>query len=191
MQDYTSSNKNLSTEIQHIVPMKVGEEIHLVTRQHIVFFFVKTILAAFAVGMVFLLGVVIAALSTPSVFISLFWAIGYFLIGAIVLAYAIQLHNYYLSKQILTNMRIIDYDQRGLFKAEVNETFLDNIENINFVQNTIWQTLFQFGSVDVQTAGQKTELSTSGVVFENVPHPKKVTELISHLSQEAKDRDHN
>lgn len=190
MQDYTPAHAHLTAEIKRITPIKDGEEIYLVTRQHIIFFFVKTILAAFAIAMIFLLGTVIAALSTPAVFVSLFWAIGYFLIGIIVLAYAIQLHNYYLSKQILTNMRIIDYDQRGLFKAEVNETFLDNIENINFVQNTIWQTVFQFGSVDVQTAGQKTELSTSGVVFENVPHPKKVTELISRLSQDAKDRDH-
>lgn len=191
MQDYKTLSPELREEISHLIPIKEGEEVYLITRQHIIFFFLKTFLAAVAIFLIFLMGTVIAALPTPEFFVNVFWAIGYFLIGIIVLIYSVQFHNYYLSKQILTDSRIVDYDQRGLFKAEVNETFLTNIENINFVQKTIWQTLFQFGSVDVQTAGQKTELSTSGVVFENVPNPKQVVDLISKLSQEAKERDNN
>ena len=178
-------------EIQSLVPLKDHEEVHLVTRQHIVFFFVKTLLGIVAISLILLLGTVLASVSSSQFIVSLYWTIGYFLVGLIILIYAMQFHNYYLSKQILTNFRIVDYDQRGLFKAEVNETFLVNVENINIVQTNIWNTLFNFGSVDVQTAGQKTELSTSGVVFENVPSPKHVAEVLSNLSQAAKERDGN
>jgi energy-coupling factor transporter transmembrane protein EcfT len=178
-------------EIQHLIPLKEQEVVHLVTRQHIVFFFVKTLLGVIAISLILLLGTVLASLSSSQLIVSLYWSLGYMLVGVIILIFAMQFHNYYLSKQILTNFRIVDYDQRGLFRAEVNETFLVNVENINIVQTNIWNTLFNFGSVDVQTAGQKTELSTSGVVFENVPEPKHVAELLSNLSQGAKERDGN
>lgn len=180
-----------SEEIQHIIPLKEGEELKLITRQHIIFFISKTLFAGLLVSILLIVGTIIGVYSGSLAFTSGYWTIAYFIISMVTLIYALQFHNYYLSKQILTNYRLIDYDQRGLFRAEVNETFLVNIENINTVQNNIWQTVFNYGSVDVQTAGEKTDLTTSGVVFENVPDPKSITALLSDLSQSAKQNSHH
>lgn len=175
-------------EVQKLVPLRNEEEVCLVTRQHIIFFFIKTLLGVFSIVLLWIMGVVLAASPNVGVLSSVYWSLCYFLVSIIILTYTIQLHNYFLSKQILTNGRIIDYEQRGLFRAEVNETFLANVENINIVQKNIWNTIFNYGSVDVQTAGQKTELSTSGVVFEDVPDPKGLAKLLSSLAQEAHNR---
>ena len=176
-----------ASEMSNIAPLKEGEFVSVVVRQHIIFFLVKTCLGVVSISLILIMGNFLVAFNSNSVIIYIYWALGYFLIGAIVLVYAMQFHNYYLSKQILTNYRILDYDQRGLFRAEINETFLVNVENINIVQTTIWNTVFNFGSVDVQTSGQKTELSTSGVVFENIPNPKGISQNLSNLIQQAKD----
>jgi hypothetical protein len=178
-----------ASEVEHIVPMKEGEYVSMVTRQHIIFFLVKTALGVFAISLILIMGNVLTALNSTPGIVYLYWSFAYFFVGIILLIFTMQFHNYYLSKQILTNFRILDYEQRGLFRAEINETFLVNVENINIVQTNIWNTIFNFGSVDVQTAGQKTELSTSGVVFENIPNPKALSHNLSNLVQQAKDQD--
>lgn len=176
-------------EVSHLIELKSEEQVHLITRQHVIFFFLKAFLASLVLSLILIMGTTLAAVTSVSLVINAYWLIAYFLSGAVLLVFAIQTHNYYLSKQIVTNNRIIDYDQRGLFKAEINETFLVNLENINVVQTTIWQTLFNFGSVDVQTAGQRTEIATSGVVFENIPKPKEAAAIISKLAEEMKHRE--
>jgi membrane protein YdbS with pleckstrin-like domain len=110
-------------------------------------------------------------------------------------------HNYYLSLQLVTSDRIIDIDQTGLFKREVNELAISNIQDVTYKQTGLIQTFFGFGQVIVKTAGSdnhqltktaaEQEQQVGGFIFENCSQPAKVSGIISdiyHKFQEQSDK---
>jgi Bacterial PH domain len=110
-------------------------------------------------------------------------------------SYTLYFHNYYLSVQIVTSERIIDVDQQGLFRREVNELPIDNIQDVTHSQNGFFSTIFNFGNVVVQTAsegavneqlgGEKGDIS--GFVFNNVPNPSEISNTIAQIRHANKE----
>lgn len=94
---------------------------------------------------------------------------------------------YYLNAQIVTNMRIVDIDQTGLFAHTVSELHIENIEDVTSETNGLFGTLFNYGMVYVQTAGSRERFE-----FDNVPNPGAVEKLIldiySHLPRERTEK---
>lgn len=84
-----------------------------------------------------------------------------------------------LNAFILTKDRIIDVDQRGIFHKVVSEATFDKVQDVSYIVKGIFATLFQFGSVVVQTAGASANLELTGV-----RHPRRVQELIVKLQRE-------
>lgn len=83
---------------------------------------------------------------------------------------------YYLNMYIVTDERIVDVDQKGLFSHHVSELNIEKIEDVTSEINGILGHIFDYGTVYIQTAGTKGRFD-----FENVPNPGQITKTILHL----------
>jgi hypothetical protein len=81
--------------------------------------------------------------------------------------------DYYLDVWIITDKRVIDIEQKGLFKRIVAEQSLDRIQDVTAQTTGIAQTLLKYGTVHVQTAGEIQRF-----IFEDVPDPYKVKDIV-------------
>jgi len=83
---------------------------------------------------------------------------------------------YFLNVQIITDRRIVDIDQVGLFSHTVAELHIENIEDVTSETNGVFGTIFNYGMVFVQTAGTVERFE-----FDNVPNPAAIEKLILDL----------
>ena len=74
---------------------------------------------------------------------------------------------------ILTNIRVINFDQKTLFHRVVSEAELMNIQDTTYEIEGIWQTVFNYGQVKILTAS-----SGQSIVFEDVPAPHAIQDRI-------------
>lgn len=172
-------------DLNYIKPLNEDEEIILVTREHWIIPAIKVFLNGFIIFILLVVTWILNTFVKSQIAIELANILVYTIICWQIIFLAIYFHNYYLSAQIITNERIIDVDQKGLFKKETNDAFFENVEGINMKQNTFWQNLLNYGSVDVQTAGTSTELAAAGSVFENVPNPRRVIEVLNNVQHQV------
>ncbi|MEK7157961.1 MAG: PH domain-containing protein [Patescibacteria group bacterium] len=83
--------------------------------------------------------------------------------------------DYDLDVWIITNQRILDIEQRGLFSRTISELAISQVEDVTSVVKGKLATFLDFGTVEIQTAGEKSRF-----IFEHVPSPRKITETIIH-----------
>jgi len=88
----------------------------------------------------------------------------------------LSIGDYYLDAWIITDKRIVDIVQSGLFKREVSECRLDRIQDVTTRVKGLTPTIFDFGDVHIQTAGREKEF-----IFRQVPDPYGVKDLILDL----------
>jgi hypothetical protein len=74
---------------------------------------------------------------------------------------------------ILTSKRVINFDQRTLFHRVVSEAELVNIQDTTYEIKGIWQTIFNYGQVNILTAS-----SGDNICFQDVATPQRVQEVI-------------
>jgi len=86
--------------------------------------------------------------------------------------------DYLLDIWIVTNKRILNIEQTGLFSRTVSELRLYRIQDVTSSVNGLIPTVFDFGNVEIQTAGEKEHF-----VFEQIPHPTAVSKSILELSE--------
>lgn len=86
--------------------------------------------------------------------------------------------DYWLDVFILTEKRLIDIDQTGLFSRTVAELRLYRIQDVTAQVKGFWQAIFDYGSVFIQTAGEIERFH-----FEKVPHPNKLAKDILELAE--------
>jgi len=84
--------------------------------------------------------------------------------GLIVLAavYVLE-HNYIL----VTNMHIIKVQQSGLLARQTSELGLGNIEDVKGGRKGLFGTLFDYGDLEIQTAG-----ASENFIFRSARHPQ-------------------
>lgn len=92
--------------------------------------------------------------------------------------------DYYLDVGIVTDKRIIDIDQRGLFRRNVAELDCKMVQDINADKTGILQTLFNFGDVIVQTAGETPNFS-----FHAVPRPELMVDRIQDVVRSSSEKE--
>lgn len=95
----------------------------------------------------------------------------------------LEFTDYYLDTWIITNERIINIEQEGLFNRTASELDLAAVQDTTAEIRGILQTLFTYGQVYVQTAGEKGRFH-----FKNIDNPEHVKELITRLVEEDKRR---
>jgi uncharacterized membrane protein YdbT with pleckstrin-like domain len=81
--------------------------------------------------------------------------------------------DYMLDLWFITDKRIIDIQQEGFFSRKVSEQYLDRVQDVSSEVSGIIPTIFRYGSVKVQTAGEHPQF-----IFEDVPNPEEIRRLI-------------
>jgi len=82
---------------------------------------------------------------------------------------------------IVTNKRIIDIDFLYLLYKKFSEAQIVRIQDISFRTGGIMATMFNYGDVLIQTAGELPNF-----VFEKIPRPAEVVNTISDLAEKVK-----
>ena len=96
----------------------------------------------------------------------------------LVLAYIIQQTlSWFFNVGIITNRRVVDIDFFNLIHKRISDADLDKIQDVTFKIDGTLRTIFNYGSVYIQTAAEKPELS-----FESVPNPGLVTKVLEKLT---------
>lgn len=85
--------------------------------------------------------------------------------------------DYYLDIWIVTDSRIINIDQKGLFNREVSTLRMERIQDVTFEIHGIVATILGFGNVHVQTAGESEEFLIKGI--KNPEHVKR--KILEHI----------
>ena len=82
--------------------------------------------------------------------------------------------NYYLDMWIVTDRRIINIDQIGLFNRRVATWRVERIQEITVRTRNIIQSMFNYGAIEIQTAGPTDEYA----IVEGIPNPERVRDII-------------
>ncbi len=102
--------------------------------------------------------------------------LGLVLLGVFVLLKTIIVWRF--TAVVITNKRIIDFDQKGIFAREISEAPFANIQDISLQQNGFWAVALKFGTIKIQTAGSQNVLE-----LEHVRYPRDLHDLLVELHQ--------
>lgn len=89
------------------------------------------------------------------------------------LYFCIAFVDYFLDVWVVTDMRILDIEQKGLFNREISECYLSKIQDIVVEVKGVTPTFLNFGDLRIQTAAEKREF-----IFQQIPDPNKVKNII-------------
>ena len=89
--------------------------------------------------------------------------------------------DYFLDIWIVTNRRVLNIEQRGLFNRTIGEHKLFRIQDVMSEQKGMLPTFFDYGEIHIQTAA-----SEKIVEFKQVPKPHKVAREIIKLIENLK-----
>lgn len=84
--------------------------------------------------------------------------------------------DYYLDAWIVTNERVVDIQQTGLFSRTVAELELQRIQDATSDVKGILPSIFGYGNIYIQTAGEKERF-----MFEQVPSPHEIRHALMGL----------
>lgn len=70
---------------------------------------------------------------------------------------------YYLTVWVITNLRIVDIKQRSFFNREVSSFMLTRVQDVTTDVSGLLATLFHFGRLSVETAGQDEDFAMNGI----------------------------
>ncbi len=159
------------------------EVVIIFLRQHIIvniFWVILAIIMVFAPTVV--LPFLFRFLQLPIVLPS-----GYIVIGTLfwyVMTFGFILGNFlrwYFNIYIVTNQRVVDIDFLHLLYKEFSEARLNKIQDITYKSGGFFAAFFNFGDVQIQTAGELPNFE-----FVAVPHPERVVQTIGELAERAK-----
>ncbi|MFC1639080.1 PH domain-containing protein [Patescibacteria group bacterium] len=91
--------------------------------------------------------------------------------------------DFYLDAWIVTNDRILNVEQDGLFDRTVSELDLAKVQDVTSEVKGVLPFAFGYGTVYVQTAGEKERF-----IFEQVPKPEEVRKRLLILVDEDRRR---
>jgi len=89
--------------------------------------------------------------------------------------------DYYLDVWIVTNMRIINIEQKGLFSRIISEQELSVVQDITSDVSGLFATMLDYGNVYVQTAGEKEYF-----IFKQIPFAADIARKLNNIVAEYK-----
>jgi uncharacterized membrane protein YdbT with pleckstrin-like domain len=161
----------------HFKGQKDGEEIIMVIHRHWFNILEKMSLIFFMILILFTSAVYLplfslAALNYLFIFLETFFAmitwVAFFLIWI----------DYYFDVWIITNLRIVNIEQNGLFNRTVSEMDFARIQDVTTEVAGIIPTFLNYGDVLVQTAAE-----TERFLFRQVPNPYEIKDQIMQLQK--------
>jgi uncharacterized membrane protein YdbT with pleckstrin-like domain len=113
-------------------------------------------------------------------------AVGFFVTAWLLIVWMIgwdMFTDYYLDVLIITDKRIFDIEQYGLFRRRSSAFRLDRIQNVSVNVHGIIQTLLDFGTIRLETAGEHEDF-----VAPFIGQPYDVKKFISSLQDGEMDK---
>ena len=84
--------------------------------------------------------------------------------------------SYYLDVTIVTERRLIDIEQDGIFARRIAEQSLLRVQDVSAGQNGFLQHLFNYGNLYIETAGEQPNFE-----LHNLPRPNDIAQTILNL----------
>lgn len=85
---------------------------------------------------------------------------------------------WYYTGLLITDRRVVDFDQHGLFERTLTEASMDTIEDVNISQRGVLAVTQGFGTLYIHTKGSKPDIEVTGL-----PHPEKVLDIIANYQR--------
>lgn len=173
--------------LDHLPNQRPNEHVVLFMRRH--WFAILTIIVAFLIlngiplGLGWFFWETVEAWMANPVVGPLIVVVGSIYFLSIWLFAFLEFTDYYLDTWIVTNERIINIEQEGLFHRTASELDLSAVQDTTAEIRGILQTVFTYGNVFVQTAGSKGRFH-----FKNIDNPETVKEQINKLVEDDKKR---
>lgn len=138
-------------------------------------------------GIVFIAFIVVPAVF-PTILTAIHPSLFYFVFNTFVLlmwiyAFLIWI-DYYFDVWVITNERIVNIEQKGLFDREVSELKFSRVQDVTSVVDGFFPTILNFGDVFVQTAAEQERF-----IFRQIPDPYAIKDMVMQLSQSSTDED--
>ena len=92
--------------------------------------------------------------------------------------------DYYFDVWVITNERIVNIEQRGLFNRRISELRFSRVQDVTSSVDGLIPTMLNFGDVYVQTAAEEERF-----VFRQVGDPFAVKDEVMRLSRESSRED--
>lgn len=167
----------------HIIKQKSYEKIiYLLRRDTITFIphvLLFLLLLALEYGLYFILHTLFPVLFTNNVGQAVMLFLGAVYTLSVWLFFFTEFINYWLDMWFITNDRLVDIRQDGLFARTIAELDLFRIQDVTSECKGLFATMFDFGNVFVQTAGAKERFT-----LHNVPRPHFIREELIRLADE-------
>jgi hypothetical protein len=87
--------------------------------------------------------------------------------------------SWYYNVYIITDERVVDIDFYSLIYRNISSAKLDRIEDVTAKTRGALQTVVNYGTVYIQTAGTREQFE-----FEDVPKPNTIVQFLNELLQE-------
>lgn len=84
--------------------------------------------------------------------------------------------DFYLDMWVITNERLIDIEQKGLFSREIAEIPLRHVQDVTLEVRGVIETFLKFGTIRIQTAGERE------FIIHDVPNLYEAKDLILKYS---------
>jgi len=177
-------------KLDHLPNSKPGEKTVLFLRRHwfvpLGIFILLLALLAVPVGIYFFLNYQVAWVLSHSVAAPLLTILASLFYFAIWVYSFSEFIDYYLDVWIVTNERVINIEQQGLFARTASELNLTAVQDVTSDVRGMFHTVFDFGTVHIQTAGEQKRF-----VFKQISHPEVVKRQIIQLADQARTKQRN
>ncbi|MBU1348472.1 PH domain-containing protein [Patescibacteria group bacterium] len=172
-------------DINHLPGGATGERTILVLRRHWITLF--SLFVMFVAVVLLPIGTYIAIRYTSPAFFDDAARSVLFILGASIFFLYTWLFlyqhflDYYLDTWIVTDDRILNIEQHGLFARTVSELRLHRVQDVTAEVKGFVRTVFDYGDVHIQTAGE-----TQRFQFEEIPHPNAVAKMVMDLAEKER-----
>jgi hypothetical protein len=103
-----------------------------------------------------------------SIFFAVFVVVAFFLWRAF--------FNWSRTFLLVTDRRVVDHDQEGLFSKVITEARFHQIDDVTYRIKGFWATIFRFGVLRIKLHGNAADIE-----FHFVKHPARIADLLHDL----------
>lgn len=165
----------------HFHGQKENEQIVLMVRRHwfniLEQFFVVFLMILLLIGSWFILPIFFPSVITSSFNVLLDFLRNLFGMFIWITFFLIWI-DYYFDVWIITDKRVVNIEQKGLFNRQVSELELVRIQDITTEVVGIIPTMLNYGDVFIQTAAEKERF-----IFRQVPDPYGIKDTLMNLQK--------
>jgi len=157
-----------------------GEKTVLLTRKHWLNLFFPLFVILLIVLLLFISYFFISSFNWYNMISSIYW---FLVVISLLVLWTLAFYNimiYSLNVVMVTNKRVIENKQEGLFKHTVNELELNKIQDMSVKVFGPLAEFLDFGNIEIQSAGAKNKF-----IFNQLPHPKKIKNTVARLKNKS------